>query len=148
MFDQPVPDVTARFKQDTKRSSFFNYRCFVTAFTHRTSSFPDKFTATGDIQRSFATIGNTEKEKSSTMQTSKLWSTVGTQTDDMAKLSQWSETLKQKDTVPDPELENWSSGGGQHAAYQPHERDLIPLSVEHIPGQSTTALVESVHCMR
>jgi serine/threonine protein kinase len=66
----------------------------------------------------------------------------------MANLSQWSSTLRQRDIIPDPELENWSSGRGQHAEYLPIERDLIPLIVENILGQTSTALVESVRCMR
>jgi len=82
------------------------------------------------------------------MQTFMSLPTTGTNTDAMANLSQWSKTLKQKDIVPDPALENWSSGRGQHAEYKSHERDLIPLTVENVLGQTSTALVESVHCMR
>jgi hypothetical protein len=66
----------------------------------------------------------------------------------MANFSQWSSTLRQRDVVPDPELENWSSGQGQHAEYLPKERDLIPLIVENMLGQTSSALVESVRCMR
>jgi serine/threonine protein kinase len=148
MFNPPVLDTADRSKRDTKRSSFSDYRSFVTALTHRTGSSTHRRVANRDSQRTFATKDTTEKEKRSTIQTFMSWPTADEHTNDMANLSQWSETLKQKDIIPDPELENWSSGRGQHAEFQLHERDLIPLSVEQVLGHTSTALVESVHCMR
>lgn len=143
MFTRSVLDADGRSKRDTKRSSFSDYRSFVTAWTHRTGSSAPRSFATGESRRSFGTA-----EKRSTMQTFMSWPTEGPHTDAMANLSQWSETLKQRDIVPDPELENWSSGRGQHAEYESHERNVIPLTVESVLGKTNTAVVESVRCMR
>jgi serine/threonine protein kinase len=146
MPNRSAVDITGRSKRETQRSSFSDYGSFFTAFTHRTGSFEHRSITTRGSRLSTATIDNTEKR--STMQTFVSFPTVGLHTDTMADLSQWSETLKQKDIIPDPELENWSSGRGQHAEYQSYERNLIPLSVEQVLGKGTTAVVDSVHCMR
>jgi serine/threonine protein kinase len=146
-FGRSVSNADGRSRRDSKRSSFSDYRSFVTALTHRTGLSEHKSFATSGSRFSFATTTGTA-EKRSTMQTFKSWPTAGTHTDAMANLSQWSETLKQKDIIPDPELENWSSGRGQHAEYKAKERHLIPLTVEKLLGQTNSALVESVQCMR
>lgn len=65
-----------------------------------------------------------------------------------ARLNQWSHTLEQRDIIPDPELENWSGGRGQHAEYQCQERDINPLEFEFLLAEGATARVESVRCMR
>jgi serine/threonine protein kinase len=56
--------------------------------------------------------------------------------------------LRNQDVVPDPELENWSQGRGQHVQYRSDERSTIPLTFESELGNGATARVESVRCMR
>ncbi|OAL01193.1 kinase-like protein [Phaeosphaeriaceae sp. SRC1lsM3a] len=139
-------DSNRRSLRNSKRSSYSDYRSFITALTHRTvSSKGTSFLATESRQ---SLLTNDSNNKRSTMQTFLSWPTSGTQIEDMVKVNKWASVLKQRDIIPDPELENWSSGRGQHAEYLSDERTLIPLTVESKLGQTSNALVESVRCMR
>lgn len=131
--------------RNSKRSSYSDIMSFNTALTHRTRSSKSTSLLMRENRQSLLT--NDSINKRSTMQTF-LSFPSGTQNEDMAMLNQWASTLKQKDIIPDPELENWSSGRGQHVEYLSDERSLIPLTVEEKLGQTSGALVESVRCMR
>jgi hypothetical protein len=133
-------------RRDSQRSSFSDYKSFITALTHRTGSSMRRSVVTMGSERSLHTNGTVDKR--STMQTFVSWPAASTHTGEVTYLSQWSSTLKQRDVVPDPDLENWSAGRGQHAEYRSEEHNLIPLIVEHTLGETATAVVESVRCMR
>lgn len=135
-----------RLSRDSHRSSFSDYQSFVTAVTHRTDSSPRKSFGTARSGRSWFTNGTADKR--STIQTFVSLPAASTHTGEEMDPGQWSKTLTQKDIVPDPDLENWSNGRGQHPEYRSEDQDLIPLTFEHILGQTATAVVESVQCKR
>lgn len=131
-------------KRSTKRSSYSDYRSFVTALTHRSNISESKLHATAASRTSV--ISDSLIDKRSTAQT--FISCPAGRTSDPGIPHAWSDILKQKDIIPDPELQNWSDGRGQHAEFRSDERHLIPLRVEHQLGKGGTAVVESVQCKR
>jgi hypothetical protein len=139
-------DTSRSATRDSKRSSFSDYRSFATALTHLTGSSSRLSLFSTQTRPSVASGGTGDKRWS--VQTFLSAPTPDLTTEATVKANAWSETLKERDIIPDPELENWSQGRGQHVQYQTDERDLIPLTLESLLGHGLTARVESVRCKR
>jgi hypothetical protein len=135
-----------RTNRDSERSSFSEYRSFVTALTHRTGSL-SRFSLLSNQTRPSVMSGGTGDQRWS-VQTFLTSPALESTTEATSSISPWYNTLRAQNIVPNWELENWSQGRGQHAEYQSNERDLIPLIFESNLGNGATARVESVRCMR
>ncbi|KAJ8110920.1 hypothetical protein OPT61_g6356 [Boeremia exigua] len=127
-------------KRSSKRSSFSDFRSFVTAFTHGTAS-----SSRGSFdRRSAITTATTNR---SSIQTFLSWPSDDIRSG-IEQENEWSLKLRLRDIVSDPELEDWSGGRGQHAQFSSEERDLIPLIPERPIARTSTAVVDSVICRR
>jgi hypothetical protein len=139
-------DAMWRTNRDSGRSSFSEYRSFVTALTHRTGSL-SRFSLLSSQTRPSVMSGGTGDQRWS-IQTFLTSPAPESTTEAPSSISPWYETLRARNIVRNWELENWSQGRGQHAEYQSNERNLIPLTFESVLGNGATARVESVRCMR
>lgn len=133
-------------KRNSKRSSYSDYRSFKTALTHLSHpSMHDSLTTS--LHRRSVITHNTSIETSS-MQS--FLSGPNPLSANSSVPSEWSETLRKRNIVPDPHLEDWSQGRGQHAEYNEDEQSVIDLVLkkEAEIGTGGTAVVESVRCKR
>lgn len=137
-------DGNEQWKRSSKRSSFSDFRSFVTAFTHGTGSSVRRSIPSAQSRRSAITTATTNR---SSIQTFLSWPTVAFD-NGIKEENEWSLKLRLRNIVSDPELEDWSEGRGQHAQFSPEERDLIPLILERPIGRGSTAVVDSVICRR
>ena len=131
-------------KRGSKRSSFSDLRSFVTALTHGSGSVRKSVLT---LQSQYSIMSKSTAGRASSIQSFISWPTDNHISNIMGSTA-WAETLRQRDIIPDPELDNWSDGRGQHAEYATDERDLIPLYSEHLLGEGSTAVVDSVCCKR
>lgn len=137
-------DDSKQWNRSSKRSSFSDFRSFVTAYTHGTGSSLRRSIVTAQSRRSAITNATTNR---SSIQTFLSWPSNALE-GGAEEENEWSLKLRLRNIVSDPELADWSGGRGQHAQFSSEEQDLIPLVSERPIAETSTAVVDSVICRR